>query len=109
MFRLYRGAVKCSVYLSDVSARKRDNDAQIQHTWESAFRSSRWFTRGWTLQQLLAPESVEIFSREEELISDKKTLEQQLHEHAKYVDFNVKALEVSLEPTPMPQPLASRR
>ncbi|KAL8648661.1 MAG: hypothetical protein Q9226_005902 [Calogaya cf. arnoldii] len=80
MFRWYRGAVKCYVYLSDVSARKRDNDAQTQHTWESAFRTSRWFTRGWTLQELLAPESVEFFSREEELLGDKKVLEQQLHQ-----------------------------
>lgn len=80
MFRWYRGAVKCYVYLSDVSARIRDNDAQTQHTWESAFRTSRWFTRCWTLQELLAPETVEFFSREEELLGDKKVLEQQLHQ-----------------------------
>ncbi|OAG06300.1 HET-domain-containing protein [Paraphaeosphaeria sporulosa] len=42
MFRWYQNATKCYVYLSDLS-------------WESAFKSSRWFTRGWTLQELLAP------------------------------------------------------
>ena len=36
MFRWYRDAVKCYVYLSDVSARKRDNNNQTQRTWESA-------------------------------------------------------------------------
>ena len=75
MFRWYRGAEKCYVYLSDVSSHKRDNDGQTQHTWVLAFQTSRWFTRGWTLQELLAPASVEFFSREGELLGSKKTLE----------------------------------
>src|SRR5882757_5246938 len=69
MFRWYRNAAKCYVYLSDVST-----------TWESAFRASRWFKRGWTLQELLAPTSVEFFSREGKQLGDKRTLEQQVHE-----------------------------
>jgi Heterokaryon incompatibility protein (HET) len=80
MFRWYRDAVKCYAYLSDVFARKHDNNGQTQRTWESAFRISRWFTRGWTLQELLAPKSVKFFSREGELLGDKKILEQQIHE-----------------------------
>ncbi|KIX06114.1 uncharacterized protein Z518_04088 [Rhinocladiella mackenziei CBS 650.93] len=79
MFRWYRDAVKCYVYLSDVSARKRDNN-QTKRTWESAFRKSRWFTRGWTLQELLAPKSVEFFSREGERLGNKNTLERLIHE-----------------------------
>jgi Heterokaryon incompatibility protein (HET) len=81
MFSWYHNAVKCYVYLSDVSARKCDkNNNQTRRAWESAFRKSRWFTRGWTLQELLAPESVEFFSREGELLGDKKMLERQIHE-----------------------------
>ena len=80
MFRWYREAVKCYVYLSDVSVRKRKNNLKTQRTWESAFRISRWFTRGWTLQELLAPKSVEFFSREEELLGNKEMLEQQIHD-----------------------------
>ena len=80
MFRWYRDAKKCYVYLSDVSARKRDNNGQTGQIWESAFRNSRWFTRGWTLQELIAPESVEFFSREREYLGNKKMLEQQIHE-----------------------------
>lgn len=80
MFHWYRNAVKCYVYLADVSAPRIDRKHQTQLTWEPAFRSSRWFRRGWTLQELLAPRSVEFFSREEEPLGDKGMLEQQLHE-----------------------------
>jgi hypothetical protein len=64
MFRWYRNATKCYVYLSDVSIKKRKASSQLsEFTWESAFRASRWFTRGWTLQELLAPSSVEFFPK----------------------------------------------
>jgi hypothetical protein len=79
MFLWYRGAVKCYVYLSDVSARHNDN-TQTQYTWELAFRTSRWFTRGWTLQELLAPASVEFFSQEGELLGSKMMLETMIQE-----------------------------
>jgi hypothetical protein len=79
MFRWYRDAAKCYVYLSDVSIGDHNND-QSQRTWESAFRKSRWFTRGWTLQELLAPASVEFFSREGKRLGDKNLLERQIHE-----------------------------
>ena len=51
MFRWYRNAAKCYVYLSDVMINKRKaNNQSTELTWESAFRASRWFTRGWTVQ-----------------------------------------------------------
>jgi hypothetical protein len=81
MFRWYQNATKCYVYLSDVSTTKRKASDQLsEFTWESAFRASRWFDRGWTLQELLAPGSVEFFSREGKRLGDKKTLERQVHE-----------------------------
>jgi hypothetical protein len=80
MFRWYRDAVKCYVYLSDVSTRKRDHNGQTEGTWEAGFRTSRWFTRGWTLQELVAPGSVEFFSREGERLGDKISLVKQIHE-----------------------------
>ena len=77
MFRWYRYAAKCYVYLSDVLQNAvNTNDA----AWESAFRNSRWFTRGWTLQELIAPTSVEFFTREERLLGDKSTLERHICE-----------------------------
>jgi hypothetical protein len=46
MFQWYRGAVKCYVYLLDILVPDYD---ECQLIWESDFRSSRWFTCGWTL------------------------------------------------------------
>jgi Heterokaryon incompatibility protein (HET) len=81
MFRWYRNATKCYVYLSDVYAEKqKTSDPSSDRTSESAFQRSRWFTRGWTLQELLAPCSVEFFSQEGKLLGDKKSLERQIHE-----------------------------
>lgn len=81
MFRWYHNAARCYVYLSDVSILDRDLNSQIyQFLWESAFRASRWFTRGWTLQELLAPALVEFFSQEHTRLGDKSSLEQQIHE-----------------------------
>ena len=81
MFRWYHNAAKCYVYLSDVSTTKRKaSDQSSECPWESAFRASRWFTRGWTLQELLAPGSVEFFSKEGKRLGDKRTLERQIHE-----------------------------
>jgi WD40 repeat protein len=81
MFRWYQNAAKCYVYLTDVSSPPCDaHDKVSQLPCESAFRASRWFKRGWTLQELLAPRSVEFFSREGNRIGDKICLEIQVHE-----------------------------
>ena len=81
MFRWYRNAARCYVYLSDVSTRKRKaSNISIECSWKSAFRASKWFTRGWTLQELLAASSVEFFSCEAERVGDKSSLEHHIHE-----------------------------
>ncbi len=56
MFLFYAESEVCYVYLSDVP----DDDA-IQRR-NSGFRESRWFKRGWTLQELLAPREVRFYS-----------------------------------------------
>jgi hypothetical protein len=76
MFRWYRDASRCYVYLSDVSISKQSSE----FTWEPSFRGCRWFTRGWTLQELLAPQTVEFFSVERTRLGDKSSLRQQIHE-----------------------------
>ncbi|OCL00979.1 beta transducin-like protein HET-D2Y, partial [Cenococcum geophilum 1.58] len=80
MFRWYQDAAKCYVYLSDVSVSTSDGDNEFSRRWKPAFKKSRWFTRGWTLQELIAPASVEFFSKEETQLGDKQSLEQTLHE-----------------------------
>ena len=79
MFRWYRNTAKCYVYLSDVSA-PVSHEKSSQQPWEPAFRKSRWFTRGWTLQELIAPTSVEFFSKEGERLGNKTSLERYIHE-----------------------------
>jgi hypothetical protein len=81
MFRWYQHASKCYVYLSDVFVPEEVIDAEtFRITWEEAFRRSRWFTRGWTLQELLAPASVEFFSKEGKRLGSRISLEQDIHE-----------------------------
>ncbi|RYP19126.1 hypothetical protein DL766_008512 [Monosporascus sp. MC13-8B] len=86
MFRWYRDAAQCYVYLSDVSmtavlsrnGSQADSD-QVELSREAVLRGSKWFTRGWTLQELLAPASVQFFSREGLRLGDKVSLEQEIH------------------------------
>ena len=79
MFRWYQKAVKCYVYLADVYIGHRD-DQSISAVKESAFSKSEWFSRGWTLQELLAPEIVEFYTRDGVRLGDKSSLEQQIAE-----------------------------
>ncbi|RYP66041.1 hypothetical protein DL769_006143 [Monosporascus sp. CRB-8-3] len=58
MFRWYRRASVCYAYLSDVPS---DQDPREDG---SKFRISRWFRRGWTLQELLAPKRLIFYSSE---------------------------------------------
>jgi hypothetical protein len=81
MFQWYHMADKCYVYLSDVAigscVRKGPPPKQ---TWMTAFRCSRWFTRGWTLQELLAPKSVKFFSAEGELLGEKESMMREIQD-----------------------------
>ncbi|KAG4422810.1 hypothetical protein IFR04_004032 [Cadophora malorum] len=49
MFDWYRNSAVCYAYLGDTSSEENPHDKGSQ------FRKSVWFTRGWTLQELLAP------------------------------------------------------
>lgn len=73
MFRWYQRASMCYVYLSDVPVPDGISDAE-------AFRCSRWFTRGWTLQELLAPPSVEFFCKQGKRLGTRVSLQQEIHE-----------------------------
>jgi hypothetical protein len=78
MFKWYQKADKCYVYLSDVSISSPATEI-TQEAWEQTFQNSRWFKRGWTLQELLAPRSVDFFSKDGEWIGDKDSLLQAVH------------------------------
>ncbi|KAJ3561698.1 hypothetical protein NPX13_g8846 [Xylaria arbuscula] len=84
MFRWYKNATKCYVYLFDVSKSYAGHvNEPSRPTWKRKFRKSRWLARSWTLQELIAPSSVEFFERDGRRLGDKKSLEQLLHETTK--------------------------
>lgn len=79
MFQWYQKASKCYVYLADVSSDTaielaNGSAALPPKHWEESFLRSRWFTRGWTLQELLAPQNVEFYSSEGNFLGDKAML-----------------------------------
>ena len=79
MFAWYRDAARCYVYLSDVSTAGSTSSTPSLPLWMPAFQRSRWFTRGWTLQELIAPASVEFFSVEGQRLGDRSSLIQEIH------------------------------
>jgi hypothetical protein len=50
MYRWYKNAKVCYAYLGDVTAAQNVQEAN----WASLFARSKWFKRGWTLQELIA-------------------------------------------------------
>ncbi|KAH7372057.1 hypothetical protein BKA64DRAFT_586878, partial [Cadophora sp. MPI-SDFR-AT-0126] len=65
MYKWYRNAKICYVYLEDYKSR-------IGTT--SGPSSCRWFRRGWTLQELIAPSSVELYDSKWNLFGTKASL-----------------------------------
>ncbi|KAF1954854.1 HET-domain-containing protein [Byssothecium circinans] len=63
MFRWYEKAERCYALLSD-----------IDNSEEQSFLTSRWWSRAWTLQELLAPTTVDFFDRNWCLIGKKSDL-----------------------------------
>jgi hypothetical protein len=74
MFHWYKDARVCFAYLSDVP------DGTDVNSAESAFATSRWFSRGWTLQELLAPTELYFFSSNWRQLGSKKRLRKQTSE-----------------------------
>ena len=68
MYTWYQKAKICFAYLVDVPASVEIGEP------DSSFAHSRWFRRGWTLQELIAPSDLEFFSREWVNIGTKETL-----------------------------------
>ncbi|KAI7081867.1 hypothetical protein KC356_g8821 [Hortaea werneckii] len=80
MFDWYAKATKCYVYLSDVERGLFGTAKGCNVDWRSQFRNCRWLTRGWTLQELLAPRVVEFYDQTGTLLGDKTSLENDICE-----------------------------
>jgi len=68
MFRWYEQSAICFVHLADVEKVDIDNDP------DSAFQACRWLTRGWTLQELLAPTKLVFYDSEWQAIGDRSLM-----------------------------------
>jgi hypothetical protein len=68
MFRWYGDSEVCYAFLSDVDA---DEPPSAEY---SSFSMSRWFTRGWTLQELIAPGVVYFYGAGWKQIGSRETL-----------------------------------
>ena len=85
MFRWYQNAEVCYAYLSDLdlvgctSAMLEDFKDGVGIT-QFPLKESRWFSRGWTLQELLAPPRVEFFDYHWQLFGSKADLCERISE-----------------------------
>jgi hypothetical protein len=88
MYRWYQDADECLVYLADMPG-----DCPFLDTWDAAssdpwFPSARaqqlatcsWFTRGWTLQEIIAPKSAQLFGARWNHIGNKAGMERVISE-----------------------------
>jgi hypothetical protein len=75
MFNWYRRSSLCIVYLSDMLIPTTFHGKPESTIWEDQFRNSAWFSRGWTLQELIAPDTVEFFSAHWIQLGNKESLQ----------------------------------
>lgn len=71
MFALYAGSGRCFVYLEDYRS----------GVFVAAeFARCKWFTRGWTLQELIAPDDVQFYQTTWNVLGTKKSLLRHIHD-----------------------------
>ena len=73
MYRWYENSRICYAYLHDLP----DPSFPIAGDYERYPKSRgwpEWFSRGWTLQEMIAPRDVQFFNKDWHLIGDKRTL-----------------------------------
>lgn len=76
MFQWYENSDVCYAYLNDVPATSVGNAATLRNN----LFSSRWFCRGWTLQELLAPAKLIFFAADWSTISTRTALAAEVSE-----------------------------
>ena len=123
MYRWYENSALCYVYLSDVelSPKKlskakspREQDwLEQQVELKRKFRHSCWFTRGWTLQELLAPKFLICFDANWNAIGNRRELAQEISLatkiDTKYLIKNDKSPELLKASVAQKMSFASRR
>jgi len=82
MFRWYRGSAICYAYLADV------NESDMQQNPKDALKRCRWVSRGWCLQELIAPANIMFYDKQWKPIGTKQQFAEELSQ-ATNVDVQV--------------------
>lgn len=75
MFKWYQRSEICYAFCDDVE-HDSISPSSMEGIWtdsETGFAASRWFTRGWTLQELIAPKEVFFYNKKGLRIGEKRT------------------------------------
>ncbi|KAJ8127443.1 hypothetical protein O1611_g6192 [Lasiodiplodia mahajangana] len=87
MYQWYKAAQVCYAYLVDIPTSSSVVHRQVDRSTveeplafdtHGLFRKSRWFTRGWTLQELIAPSMVEFYASDWTEIGTKSSLRHEI-------------------------------
>ncbi|KAK8065072.1 HET-domain-containing protein [Apiospora hydei] len=94
MYRWYQKADKCYAYLSDVKDGYHDAVGGVFYLLCS---ESRWFTRGWTLQELVAPANLSFYGGDWKCLGSKNDNEDIQSDLKKITDINTRVLDGSMQ------------
>ncbi|KAI0538591.1 heterokaryon incompatibility protein-domain-containing protein [Xylaria digitata] len=80
MYQWYKDAAVCYAFLGDIPLSIAPVGPHLNREPQALdapkyFQCSRWFSRGWTLQELIAPRSVEFYTKGWDLLGTRETLQ----------------------------------
>ncbi|KAL4070167.1 heterokaryon incompatibility protein-domain-containing protein [Scleroderma yunnanense] len=73
MFRWYKNAKVCYAYLHDVTGKSFPTKSD-KSTYPESDGWPEWFSRGWTLQEMIAPRNLQFFDKDWQPIGNKRAL-----------------------------------
>jgi hypothetical protein len=73
IYAWYKRSHICFAYLVDVKSQARCRK-DLGNEWQATFADSRWFTRSWTLQELIAPQQLHFYGRDWEYLGSRNEL-----------------------------------
>jgi len=73
MYRWYGNSTVCYAYLHDVAGSSLPTESDHEK-YPNSNGWPEWFSRGWTLQEMIAPRNVQFFNNDWHPIGDKRTL-----------------------------------
>ncbi|KAH8646637.1 heterokaryon incompatibility protein-domain-containing protein, partial [Xylariales sp. PMI_506] len=98
MYRWYQKAAVCYAYLQDVEQGYYDDKSGVFHC---LCEHSRWFCRGWTLQELIAPNDVMFYGADWGFLGSKKEHEDVRISLASITGIDLRILEGIIQPSDM--------